>query len=239
LNILVVVHHQNSGSGTFGDSLAAAGARERRFEPWTGASLPDSTDGIDGLVILGGTMTALDDRICPYFPPLLELTRVCHAQAKPVLGICLGAQLVARAFGAKLHVHGPIEFGYRPVRRLPAAATDPLFATLEDQPRLLQWHTDHYDLPPGAVHLMTGDCYPHQAYRIGESVYGVQFHPEADPAMLEHWLTLDESIHRRIPDLMDWFPTEMAAHAPAQAKTCDRLARAWLGLVEARRRRAA
>ena len=108
----------------------------------------------------------------------------------PYLGICLGSQILARALGAEV-VKGPVkEVGFEPVRLTPDAKEDALLSFLEPEERVMQWHEDTYALPEGATLLITGDRIPVQAFRVGETAWGVQFHLEVEAWELAWWLEL-------------------------------------------------
>lgn len=108
----------------------------------------------------------------------MSLIRDCHGRNIPVLGICLGAQLIARAFGEKVYRFGGLEVGYPPVYLTAAAQEDALLSGMATEQRILQMHEDSFDLPQNAVLLMQNEVCTNQAFRIGARTYGFQFHPE-------------------------------------------------------------
>jgi GMP synthase (glutamine-hydrolysing) len=117
----------------------------------------------------------------------LGVLEIALATGKPVLGICLGAQLIARALGASVHRNPVKEIGWAPVERTDAGRIDPLLAGFQDPETVLHWHGETFDLPAGATWLaFSKDC-AHQAFRYGASVYGLQFHLEATPEMIAEW----------------------------------------------------
>lgn len=155
-----------------------------------GNSLP-TLDEFDALVILGGPASAYDDT-----PPIrseLALIRETLNEGKPYLGICLGAQLLARACGAAVYPAPKGEYGVGTVRLTSHAATDALFQTVGKLPEIsvFQWHGDTFDLPDEAILLAEGDVCRHQAFRVGRA-WGVQFHVETDAQTLWEWLYGDE-----------------------------------------------
>jgi GMP synthase-like glutamine amidotransferase len=233
LKIAVIENMAGVSAGAFGEALSDAGARLDVYRPYDGQALPQPDSDHDGLLVLGGLTNALNDTANPYFPALLDLIRDFHRADKPVLGICLGAQLVARAFGATLRLDGPIEFGFKPVERTTASDADALMGGLDGVLHVLQWHTDHYDLPDGATRLWHGDDYPNQAIRIGRATYAIQAHPEATRDMVEKWLEADTEIDRKVPDFRDWLPRQMDAYIDKQRKICHGLAVHWAGLARA------
>jgi len=106
----------------------------------------------------------------------------------PVLGICLGAQLLAAALGAKVRPNRVREIGWYRLQPAPAAGTDRLFRHFTGDQHVFQWHAYTFDLPPGAVHLASSESCEHQAFRFGSRAYGLQFHLEADEALIRRWL---------------------------------------------------
>jgi GMP synthase (glutamine-hydrolysing) len=184
-----------------------------------------------GLVVLGGPMAA--DQTDRYTHLGYEMS-VIHRAVElglPVLGICLGAQLIARSFDADLHIGGDLEFGFHTVAPTPAAAEDPVLGHLDGPLRLFQWHTDHYALPPGAVRLATGETYDNQAYRVGRTVYGMQFHFEVTGTVVRNWIDATPELEERVPGYRDWLPGQFEAHEKASHIFCRNVTRRWIALA--------
>ena len=186
--MLIIQPDASDPIGPLGDWLTDAGAElDVRLPP--GQDLPADLDGYAGVVCLGGGMGAEDDAEHPWLADVRRLLAKAAAQQKPTLGICLGSQLLAVATGGRVEVgsEGP-EAGPHLVAKKDAAWTDPLFAELPLMQDVLQFHTDAITrLPPGAELLASAPRYPHQAFRLGRCVYGVQFHIETTPAVVESW----------------------------------------------------
>ena len=144
----------------------------------------------NGLVVLGGPMNVDDLERHPHLAVEVELIQQAIEQGLPVLGICLGAQLIAKALGARVHANGGKEIGWYDVSPTLAAKDDPLFRDFGEMEKIFQWHGDVFELPAGAVHLATSQRCPHQAFRYGTNVYGLQFHLEVDEHLIERWLTV-------------------------------------------------
>ncbi len=194
--ILVVQHQDDGGLGRLRPHLAAA-ARLDVVRPDRGESLPerlDGVDGVDGLVVLGGSMAAWEDDRAPWLPRTRALMAEAVHEGVPLFGICLGAQLLALATGGRVEPGAAgIEAGLSTIRPTPAAAGDPLMAALpgEGYPGP-QGHRDAItELPPGAVLIGTGDIYRHQAYRLGAAAWAVQYHPEVTADDFEDWMRED------------------------------------------------
>jgi GMP synthase (glutamine-hydrolysing) len=152
-------------------------------------NLPRASD-LGGLVVMGGPQDADDDVGHPGLAAERRLLSEAMDAEVPVLGVCLGMQLLALALGAKLHRRHGTEIGFAPVELTSAGASDPVLGPLERASRppvVLHWHSDAVELPTGATLLACSPKTPVQAFRAG-SALGVQFHPEADAALLESWL---------------------------------------------------
>lgn len=140
----------------------------------------------DLLVVLGGPIGAFDEGMYPFVAHELALVKARLDAGKPILGICLGAQLMARALGAKVYPLGVKEIGYAPVALTDAGQTSPLAAL--GNASVLHWHGDQFDIPPGAIHLARTAVGENQAFALGTHALGLQFHLEADAARIESWL---------------------------------------------------
>ncbi|WP_103348260.1 type 1 glutamine amidotransferase [Amycolatopsis sp. CA-128772] len=185
--ILIIQPDASDPPGPFGDWLTDAGAElDVRLLPEQ--ELPE-LDGYRAVVCLGGGMGAEDDAKHPWLADVRRLLAKAASKNLPTLGICLGAQLLAVATGGRVETgpDGP-EVGPHLVSKKDAAWTDPLFADLPLMQDVLQFHTDAITrLPPGAELLASSPRYTNQAYRFGRCVYGVQFHIETTPAVVESW----------------------------------------------------
>lgn len=145
-------------------------------------------DAAAGLVILGGPMNVDEVETYPFLLTELDWIRQAVDRELPLLGICLGAQLLAKALGNRVY-HNPVkEIGWYEVELLPAARDDRLFGGRGPVETVFQWHGDTFDLPEGAVHLARSASCPSQAFRVGQSAYGVQFHVEMTPRLIDEWL---------------------------------------------------
>ncbi len=183
-SILLIVHRRRSDPGLVGDALRAKLWRTDVRCPRAGDALPASLDEHAGVVIFGGPMSANDDSL-PFIRDELDWIPMALGSGKPFLGICLGAQMLARSLGAKVapHPEGMHEIGYFPI--VPAAAGDGVFG---EPLHAYHWNAEGFDLPAGAEVLATGDVFPIQAFRYGARAYGVQFHPEIQEDILRLWL---------------------------------------------------
>ncbi|MEX0878792.1 MAG: type 1 glutamine amidotransferase [Thermoanaerobaculia bacterium] len=180
--ILAVLHTEAEPLGTLAPSLTAASlAVETRLAP---EGLPTSIAGYSGLVVMGGPMGVHEAERYSFLRTELELLHEALAHRVPILGVCLGSQLLAAAAGARVYTGPAPEVGWLSVRRL---ADDPWLRGWPETLEPLHLHGDSFDLPVGAVHLASSALYAHQAFRVG-SALGLQFHVEATPAMARAWL---------------------------------------------------
>jgi GMP synthase-like glutamine amidotransferase len=180
---LVVQHVDAEGPGRFGEWLPAHGVELVPIRPYAGDPVPAAVDA-DALIVMGGPMGAYDDDAVPWLPAVRDLLAAAVRDGVPTLGICLGAQLLAVATGGRVErgANGP-EIGLGEVI---VAAGDRLL----DAGRIpvAQWHYDTVtELPPGAALLASSDSYEVQAYRVGTSAWGLQFHVEAAPGLIGEW----------------------------------------------------
>ncbi|MEO1197878.1 MAG: type 1 glutamine amidotransferase [Pseudomonadota bacterium] len=233
MRALIIENFPDTHAGHVGLALDEAGAEMIVLRPHTGDPLPDTTDPYDAMVILGGAQDALDDDGSPYFPKLLDLIRDRTERDAPLLGICLGGQLISRALGAGNHIGGHLEFGYCEVSPLPASSSDPLLSGLSEPLTTFQWHTDAMTVPEGAIHLMTSPVAPVQAYRVGDNIYATQFHFEASREMADTWV--GKAGDWLDAHMSDW--RDVVARFPDEAPGADvaglALARRWVQRIGA------
>jgi len=184
---LVIQHEEPEGPYAVGVALRTAGFELDVCHPYAGDAIPEDAAAIDALVVLGGPMAAYSDDKFGWRGEELQLVHHAVTSGVPTLGVCLGAQLIAHACGGRARPGPGLEIGWLPIRTNEVAATDPLFAGLAPEWRVLQWHGDTFELPPGAVLLAGSDRYGHQAFRLGHSTWGVQFHIEVDELAVERF----------------------------------------------------
>lgn len=174
-------HVEYEGLGALEPRLLARGAHLSRTRLFAGEPLP-AVDDIDFLVVLGGPMSVNDEAQLPWLADEKALLRAAITRGIPVLGICLGAQLMASALGAMVGPSPEREVGWWPVEAVPPPPAPP-FPVFPFPARVeaLHWHGEAFALPSGAVHLARSAGCPHQAMQAGPRAIGLQFHPEADP----------------------------------------------------------
>lgn len=217
MRVLAFRHEAACGLGTIQPALENRGVAVECVDLYAGAPLPDTRDAA-GLIFLGGAMCANDD--LPFLRQELAVIREAAHRRQPIFGVCLGAQLIAKALGGRVDRSAVQETGWQDIHLDHSSALDPVFSDSGIW-RVFQLHEDTFDLPPGATRLAASEVCPNQAFRWGRAVYGVQFHPEMTPAMVADW-----SAALGLPE---W--AETPAACSGLARTCDRLIGGWGSLL--------
>jgi len=172
--------------------------------PYRDGLLP-RTEEISALIVLGGAMGANDDHKHPFLTDLKQLIRQVVAAGVPYLGVCLGGQLLSAALGAKVVSSRWEEIGNLSVFLNAEGGSDLLFRGIPPQFPAFQWHHDSFDIPAGGVLLASSDACPHQAFRVGGSAWGVQFHPEVTEEIIRCWSAWDNATTARTEELVAGF----------------------------------
>ncbi|ABS62125.1 glutamine amidotransferase class-I [Parvibaculum lavamentivorans DS-1] len=203
MHILYLVNALDSPPGVLLEEAALLGASATQIDTVNGRDMetgearavPEAAAGYDALVVLGGVMGVYEAGKYPFIEESKRLVRRFHDEGKPVMGVCLGSQIVASAFGApvykmseKLEAHE--EWGFVPQTWEAAVADDPLLHDAAPGLRTMHWHGDTFDLPEGATRLATRETCPNQAFRMGGRTYAFQFHLEVTRGILDGWTTL-------------------------------------------------
>jgi GMP synthase (glutamine-hydrolysing) len=180
--LIIVQHEPGEGPGSLTPFLGDA----RIVRTFAGEPVPDECDA---LVVLGGGMGAYEQDRLPHLRDEIRLLRRCVEQGRPVLGICLGSQLLAAALGGEVAPAPAKEIGFYRVRLTPQAREDGLFGSAPESFVAFHWHGDAFTLPRGAVPLASSTLTPLQAFRFGARAWGVQFHLETDEEVLSAMMT--------------------------------------------------
>lgn len=231
--VAIFRHFAGEGPGYFATFL------ERHNIPWKlicvdeEEVVPASTDDFSGLCFMGGPMSVNDD--LPWIPPLLALIRKAVAQDVPVLGHCLGGQLIAKALGAVVTRNPVKEIGWGEVRALPGAAD---WFGPEARFTVFHWHGETFSIPPGASRLLESDYCPNQAYALGPHL-GLQCHVEMTAAMVRGWGAngkeeIERAFARAAPQAVPsvqtaaQMETDLEARLQALHQVADRLYARWI-----------
>ena len=184
---------QHVAAEPLGTLHARSRARGHRIRFHNFQRHPDAQPNVEryhGLIVLGGPMNVMDQHLHPHLKTELLAIEAALRQDKPVLGICLGAQLLAHVLGAPVRRHCEQEIGWYDLITTSRGREDSVLGHLGEVAPVFQWHGCTYDLPSGAVQLARTESCEQQAFRFGTNAYGFQFHMEADEAMIERWLRL-------------------------------------------------
>ena len=238
---LTIVPDATAPAGLVGETLVAEGTlydtllpleRHASHAPFAYPGIPESVYGYAGLVVLGGPMSANDTGKHAFLSETMDLIRAFAAEDRPVLGICLGAQVIARTFGGEVYRMDRLESGFYTMPVTPEGRRDPVFSTLGADVTSFQNHFEAVRNVQGAVPLATGGACPIQAFRVGRATYGTQFHPEVTLDIVRGWIrkfgaAFTDHEPRLLTDLDRQFG-ENFARARAQ---CQALVRGWMNLV--------
>ena len=190
MRVLVLRHVPFEGLGRIAPVLQARGIEHEYADLYLAGAPAVRLDEWDGLIVLGGPMSANDPDA--WIAAETALIRDAIEYGAPILGICLGAQLIAKAFGADVFRNSEKEIGWFGIEFTEAAADDALFAGYRYE-EVFHWHGETFSLAPEAVLLASSSRCAHQAVRYGQKIYGLQFHPEVDPMMISDWTFQDEN----------------------------------------------
>ena len=197
MHVLIVKNVFSEGPGTIADYLNSERIPYSVCEMSTGDAVPD-LDSFTHLLVMGGPMAVYEMQQYPYLVnEAVFIDRSIRAN-KHVLGVCLGAQMVAHVLGAKVYPGQQKEIGWYEVALNPDGMRDPLMSALalpdRNAAQVFQWHGDTFDLPRGAVRLASSGLFPNQAFRYTDRVYALQFHIEVTPAIVRDWLAREQGV---------------------------------------------
>jgi GMP synthase-like glutamine amidotransferase len=187
--ILIIKHVDIEGPGTIEEFLVDSGWNVSQINLGSGEMLPASPEGMDAVICMGGPMNAYEEEKYPFLKNEDAFIKQVIAFRIPFLGLCLGAQLLAKAAGAKVMKAPAKEIGWYQVSLTKDGKKDRLFRSAPSNFMVFQWHEDTFELPENGVLLARSDRCENQAFRIGKNAYGLQFHIEVTPPMIESWLT--------------------------------------------------
>jgi GMP synthase (glutamine-hydrolysing) len=197
MQVLIIKNVFTEGPGTIADYLRAEKIPATLCDLSIGDVVPDPGP-FTHLLIMGGPMAVYEMDQYPYLKNEARLIEEAIKANKHVLGVCLGAQMVAHALGARVYAGGQKEIGWHEIAITPDGMKDPLMSSLaldgRSAAQVFQWHGDTFDLPAGAVRLASSDLYPNQAFRYADRVYALQFHIEVTPKIVFDWLKDEKGV---------------------------------------------
>ena len=225
--MLVVLHQEHSSPGHIGLKLLTRGLSLDVRRPRFGDPLPATLVGHAGAVVFGGPMSANDPD--DYIREEIDLVTLALREERPFLGVCLGAQMMAKALGAKVAPHPDehVEWGYHDIVPVKDDGSGPAWPS-----RVFQWHKEGFELARGAVPLAKAEgSFPNQAFRYGPAAFGVQFHPEITYAMVGRWSGRNEHrLHLRGAQARNAQLEDHMRHAPGIQRWVAQFMEHWLSL---------
>lgn len=229
MRVLIVENMDGTPLGQIGVALTEGNIETQHIAAHRGERLPQTAEAFDGLIVLGGEQNALDDENYPYMPELCGLMREFTNAEKAVLGVCLGSQLLARAYTAENLLNYTREFGWQDIELTAAGKQDAVLGDLDDNFTSFQWHVDSFTLPNEAAHLAGNGAAKNQAFRIGRASYGMQFHFEANQNVVRTWCDgFKASVEKMSPGFLARFEDERTSHGAIADENGLKIARNWV-----------
>ena len=229
--VLFIQHGDVDKPGLLASALSAEGGELEIWHPYLGEKIPTDLERFDALALGGGGQSAYQVAEFPYLEEECELVRKAILADKPVLGLCLGAQLIAKALGAEVYRAEQRELGFFPVSMSASAASDRLLAAWPSPFCPAHWHGDVFDLPRGAECMASSALTPNQAFRYGRATYAFQFHLEMTPVLFEE--LVDDAAGDLIPLGVDLVTLKKEASRvlPALRDTAVEFFKSWASLA--------
>jgi len=217
---LVVRHVEHEHLGSLASALDAQAIEHRYLDIFRDGALPVTAADLDGLIIMGGPMGVYEQDAYAFVRPELHLIRQAIDAGLPVVGICLGAQMIAAALGSRVFASGKKEIGWYPLRSV--AAQDGFAGALPEAFMGFHWHGDTFDLPPGAVRLFESDLFPQQGFRWRNNVLALQFHFEVNRQMIGEWLA-DDGCRKEIAGVPGLSAAKILSDTEAHCASLEKL----------------
>lgn len=230
---VVIRHTPIDNLGVFRPVLDQAGYAIRIIEPFVDDVRAIDPAAADLMIVLGGAIGVNDAPTYPFLTHEIHMVERRLATGRPMLGSCLGAQIMAAACGARVYKNREVEVGYHPVTLTPEGEASCLAALAHSDGMTPHWHNDAFDLPQGATRLAFSNLTENQAFSLGPNALGLQFHIEADPRIVGAWLVAYIGDIERAKLSVPEFRDAIARHGAATAEAGALLLRSWLDGLEA------
>ena len=238
---LMIVPEATAPAGLVGETMIGQGAlydtlmpveRYASHAPFAYPGIPSEVGDYAGLLVLGGPMSANDTDEHPFLSQTMDVIRAFVAADRPILGICLGAQVIARTFGGEVYRMDRLESGFYTMDVTPEGRRDPVFSALGADVTSFQNHFEAVRKVPDAVPLATGGACPIQAFRIGRATYATQFHPEVTIDIVRDWIRkFGTAFTKDEPRLLTDLDRQFAANFARARAQCQALVRGWMALA--------
>ena len=229
LRVLALQHADPEHLGLIADAVREIGGTLETVRGDLGQGVPSSLDGYSGLIIMGGPQSVYEEDKFPYLHNEKALARQAIDNNIPLIGVCLGSQIIADVLGSDVHPSGGVEIGWKDVTRSPEIANDPVLAPLPQMFTPLHWHGAVYDLPDGATSIGSSEMTPVQGFTYGETTYALLFHLEMIEQQITEMATLfPEDVRRgglEPEELLSRTPAHAAALKPIASEIFDRWAK--------------
>ena len=190
--ILVLQHVKSEGLGIIEKTFRQKGIGADFIKIFKGERIPREINGYDGLIVLGGPMGVYEADVYPFIKDEITLIKNALKNNVTVLGICLGAQLLAKAAGADVYKGKKKEIGWYKVELTDEGKREGLFIGLPEEFTVFQWHGDTFDIPENSKCLALSKLFPHQIIKVGKNAYGLQFHLEVTAEMIREWIDVND-----------------------------------------------
>lgn len=212
--VLVIQHVAHEGLGIIGPALFRAGIEVEFLKIYDNAVIPRTIDGYSALIVLGGPMGVYETDVYPFIEKEVRLISSALRMRLPILGVCLGAQLLAKAAGAKVYKGSAKEIGWYDVELTEEGSDDMLFLGMPYRFNVFQWHGDTFDVPRGGVRLASSGLFPNQVIKVGANAYGFQFHLEVTEEMVKEWIAVNRDELNALKGKID--PDAIVRETPAR-----------------------
>lgn len=190
--ILVIQHVESEGLGTIGNILCKRGFEADFAKVFKNERIPKTIDNYLALIVLGGPIGVYEEDVYPFIKDEIALIKNAIKNNIPILGICLGSQLLAKAAGAEVYKGKKKEIGWYKINLTEEGKRDGLFIGLPDEWTVFQWHGDTFDAPDNSKNLASSALFPNQIIKVGKNAYGLQFHLEVTEEMIRDWIDVND-----------------------------------------------